>query len=160
MDERIRLSSTDSVNSVNTNKYLDIGIQRHTKIFPLSSINETIDQYKVFVEERNKCNKYRLILTIKPYCTNVLFNVVTEIVNKEGTDNKNELLWFNDDDKTFSKTGNENIIGKKYNVKRNEMVKNTEYSKLDRITYHCGYDTLAWKIPWTEEPGRLQSMGS
>ena len=22
------------------------------------------------------------------------------------------------------------------------------------------YNTLAWKIPWTEEPGRLQSMGS
>ena len=21
-------------------------------------------------------------------------------------------------------------------------------------------DTLAWKLPWTEEPGRLQSMGS
>ena len=24
-------------------------------------------------------------------------------------------------------------------------------------THSC---TLAWKIPWTEEPGRLQSMGS
>ena len=23
---------------------------------------------------------------------------------------------------------------------------------------HCS--TLAWKIPWTKEPGRLQSMGS
>ena len=23
---------------------------------------------------------------------------------------------------------------------------------------HCS--TLAWKIPWTEEPGRLKSMGS
>ena len=22
------------------------------------------------------------------------------------------------------------------------------------------YSTLAWKIPWTEEPGALQSMGS
>ena len=22
------------------------------------------------------------------------------------------------------------------------------------------YSTLAWKIPWAEEPGRLQSMGS
>ena len=22
------------------------------------------------------------------------------------------------------------------------------------------YSTLAWKIPWVEEPGRLQSMGS
>ena len=21
------------------------------------------------------------------------------------------------------------------------------------------YSTLAWRIPWTEEPGRLQSMG-
>ena len=34
--------------------------------------------------------------------------------------------------------------------------------------YGCGAEkamaphssTLAWKIPWTEEPGRLQSMGS
>ena len=24
----------------------------------------------------------------------------------------------------------------------------------------CHSSTLAWKIPWTEEPGRLQSMGS
>ena len=22
------------------------------------------------------------------------------------------------------------------------------------------FQTIAWKIPWTEEPGRLQSMGS
>ena len=22
------------------------------------------------------------------------------------------------------------------------------------------FDILAWRIPWTEEPGRLQSMGS
>ena len=26
------------------------------------------------------------------------------------------------------------------------------------MTTHSG--TLAWKIPWMEEPGRLQSMGS
>ena len=26
------------------------------------------------------------------------------------------------------------------------------------IATHCSI--LAWKIPWTEEPGRLQSMGS
>ena len=25
-------------------------------------------------------------------------------------------------------------------------------------THHC--NILAWEIPWTEEPGRLQSMGS
>ena len=32
-----------------------------------------------------------------------------------------------------------------------------EVKKL-RLNTHSS--TLAWKIPWTEEPGRLQSMGS
>ena len=27
-------------------------------------------------------------------------------------------------------------------------------------TWTADSNTLAWKIPWTEEPGRLQSMGS
>ena len=34
---------------------------------------------------------------------------------------------------------------------------------LERITEKAmapHSSTLAWKIPWTEEPGRLQSMGS
>ena len=35
----------------------------------------------------------------------------------------------------------------------------TEGSKLEKaMAPHSS--TLAWKIPWTEEPGRLQSMGS
>ena len=29
---------------------------------------------------------------------------------------------------------------------------------LEEMTIHS--NTIAWKIPWTEEPGRLQSMGS
>ncbi|XP_044799106.1 required for drug-induced death protein 1 isoform X1 [Bubalus kerabau] len=28
------------------------------------------------------------------------------------------------------------------------------------LAENCWRSTLAWKIPWTEEPGRLQSMGS
>ena len=34
---------------------------------------------------------------------------------------------------------------------------------MNNLTNMCSYLTscnLAWKIPWTEEPGRLQSMGS
>ena len=31
---------------------------------------------------------------------------------------------------------------------------------LRRRQWHPYSSTLAWKIPWTEEPGRLQSMGS
>ena len=33
-----------------------------------------------------------------------------------------------------------------------------QYSILKAMALHSS--TLAWKIPWTEEPGGLQSMGS
>ena len=32
--------------------------------------------------------------------------------------------------------------------------------KTRRRQWHPHSSTLAWKIPWMEEPGRLQSMGS
>ena len=34
------------------------------------------------------------------------------------------------------------------------------YSSLSEKAVAPHSSTLAWKIPWTEEPGRLQSMGS
>ena len=34
------------------------------------------------------------------------------------------------------------------------------YMYLSRFKMAPHSSTLAWKIPWTEEPGRLQSMGS
>ena len=52
-----------------------------------------------------------------------------------------------------------------------QMVKNLPAMQETQIRFLGGEDplekkiathssTLAWKIPWTEEPGRLQSMGS
>ena len=38
----------------------------------------------------------------------------------------------------------------------NNMLLNIQWEKV--MTPYSG--TLAWKIPWMEEPGRLQSMGS
>ena len=34
----------------------------------------------------------------------------------------------------------------------------TKQRRLNKMAIHSS--TIAWKIPWTEEPGRLQSMGS
>ena len=44
---------------------------------------------------------------------------------------------------------------------QNELNVNSGY--LESITEKAmvpHFSTLAWKSPWTEEPGRLQSMGS
>ena len=44
-----------------------------------------------------------------------------------------------------------------------EIKRMTDTSSGNPLFYHkiiSWTSTLAWKIPWTEEPGRLQSMGS
>ena len=50
-------------------------------------------------------------------------------------------------------------------VKRLSKIQETQVRALGwedhlkkEMATHSG--TIAWKIPWTEEPGRLQSMGS
>ena len=50
-------------------------------------------------------------------------------------------------------------------VKRLPIMRETQIESLDRedllekeIVTHSSI--LAWKIPWTEKPGRLQAMGS
>ena len=50
-------------------------------------------------------------------------------------------------------------------VKRLSTMRETQVPSLGRedplkkeMAIHSS--TIAWKIPWTEEPGRLQSMGS
>ena len=43
-------------------------------------------------------------------------------------------------------------------IKRNKIKSFVEMWMEKAMAPHSS--TLAWKIPWTEEPGRLQSMGS
>ena len=45
-----------------------------------------------------------------------------------------------------------------------EPIIQSEVSQKEKDKYHIltmapHSSTLAWKVPWTEEPGRLQSMG-
>ena len=41
---------------------------------------------------------------------------------------------------------------------KNHFQRLRDYTPEKAMATHSS--TLAWKIPWTEEPGRLQSMGS
>ena len=147
-DEQIRLNSTDSVNSVNKENFLDVEIKQHTKVFPFGNVIDTIDQRQQFETERENCTKYRLILTVNPYCSNILFNTVTEIVQNEGSDetktndeNKLTFVNINSDGITVKDTGGYSIKGKQTNVTNVDMVRNTEYANGERpFVYHCGWD--------------------
>ena len=56
--------------------------------------------------------------------------------------------------------GSSNQSGPEY-LLSNIMLKDNEMTHLEEEKEMATHSsTLAWKIPWTEEPGRLQSMGS
>ena len=136
---KIRLGDTDSINSINTNNIIGVDLQQTSKLLPYSSVVGDVDAYEVFENERKSCEKYRLIVTINPYCTNVLFNTLTEIIRNEGSNTNNELEVITDKDDSFAKhtDGCYGIA----NPNRQQMIMNTEYSK-DNIgfIYHPGYD--------------------
>ena len=62
-----------------------------------------------------------------------------------------EVKWLQESDSKFEETPNANQSPLTF-------VPSRAFSSEKAMAPHSS--TLAWKIPWTEEPGRLQSMGS
>ena len=142
---KIRLGDTDSINSINTNNIIGVDLQQTSKLLPYPSVIGEVDAYQVFEKERNSCEKYRLIITINPYCTNVLFNTLTEIIRNEGSNindvnNSNGLEVITDEENSEAQYTDGRCYGID-NPNRQQMIMNTEYSK-DNIgfIYHPGYD--------------------
>lgn len=126
----IRLNKTNSVNSVNVDNMVAVDIQQTTKPLIFTSLKEEVDQHEVFLQERENCNQYRLITTINPYCTNILFNPVTEIVKPFKNENE-PWKWKIVTDNIEEEVSN--AKGKK-KVDRVDMLRNTEYSS-EKIGY-------------------------
>lgn len=130
----IRKSSTDSVNSIDKTNYVDFELTNTSKLLLSPNIIDTVDAYEVFTNERDACEYYRLILTINPYCTNVLFNPMTEIIKNEGSPDV-EVIY---DGSTAKNTNGCYGISR---PTRQEMIMNTEYSReAIGYEYHPGFD--------------------
>ena len=116
----------------NTNKTLYI--ENTVGLLPSNVIESKLNEYELFIKEYNNSNKYRLIFTISPYCSNVLFNTISEFVLD------NEPI-------TESYPGNENLAGylvytDRDTFNRNDLIQDTGYSheECGGIQYYCGYD--------------------
>ena len=138
---KIRLNKSNSIYSRNTDEYSDVTLKQTTNIVPNVAFNGSVDIDEIFRRERDNCTKYRLILTINPFCTNVLFNMCTEIVHDEGSIGQEPIL----DNGSYDLANDfqiYNVFGKRQNLSRADMVRNTEYSREDigGFTYHPGMD--------------------
>jgi len=143
-------NSKNSIYSVDKESKINVDLEQTGKILPLTDIKAVVDQYEIYKEESAKCNNYRVTLTIKPYCTNVLFNPCTEIIFNEGAydigdADKPQIQVITDNGTASVRSEFEDkVYGLESGLTRHYMVENTEYSS-DKIsgdgyTYHPGYD--------------------
>lgn len=138
----IRTSKTDSVKGLHSVQNIDVNLKQTTKTLPFPNVSTVLSQRTVYEEEREAANKFRLILTIVPYCTNVLFNPLTEIIKNEGGDEvENKVEVVTDNNQATATTKDDNVIGQE-KPSRIQMIANTEYSSSlhGGYEYHPGYD--------------------
>ena len=132
---RILLNKNKSVKNVNNDIIIPININRDYSLIQDEQKASKIDTFEVYKNEKNDSFTHRFIFTINPICTNVLFNYVTEIVYKEGSDECKIL-----DDKESDISEFKKAVGIK-NPTRHDAIKNTEYSNdIFNLKYHCGVD--------------------
>lgn len=136
MNELI-LNKNKNIGARNLENNLPLNIDSTSKPLIKKNLKEIVDLYEVYREEYKKCNKYRVTVTIKPYCTNVLFNVCTEIVKNEGDDSCEPVY----DNENLNGIDQNDVYGKYNHLRRYYMVSNTEYSSPEiGYTYYPGYD--------------------
>ena len=141
----IRTSETDSVKGLPSTLSVDVNLRQTTKTLPFPNVSTTLSQRSVYEEERQAGNNFRLILTIVPYCSNVLFNPLTEIIKDEGSDDAKVVTDVTNMDKAPVNVKIENKIDGTIGVDkptRTHMICNTEYSSEMHggYEYHPGYD--------------------
>jgi hypothetical protein len=74
---RYRLRNTDSQLSTDTDTFIKLNLEGSRRLLPKNEINETVNSAEVFNNERQSSKKYRVLGTIKPLASNVLFNLTS-----------------------------------------------------------------------------------
>lgn len=76
---KYKLNSQNSQNSINKDLYDKISLFAKERNIPVNDLNEIINEYDVFNNERQSSPFYRICGTINPLFTNVLFNTTGDL---------------------------------------------------------------------------------
>ena len=132
----------------NAEKSFNVDLSAKSRLIPYSTASGMLGLNDLYTEERDACENYRMIFTVNPICTNVIFNAVTEPVYKEGSYSAVCLVESAvslNDTKVFPNgtiSASADTTGNTYDVDNLYAVRNTEFSheKIGNFKYHCGYD--------------------
>ena len=136
----------------NAEKSLNIDLSAKSRLIPYSDAADMLSLNNLYVEERNACENYRMIFTVNPICSNVLFNAITEPIYKEGSNEALSLLYSSADNILLGK------INQTTPVDQKQAIRDTEYSheRIGNIKYHCGYDIFNNHLLRTDDFGHAQ----
>lgn len=85
MTDKIFLQGSRSKKATNTSSGINIQLRGKTNLLPTEDVEDTINLYDLYTEERKACSTIRLTCQVNPICSNVLFNRVSEIIKDEGS---------------------------------------------------------------------------
>lgn len=135
--KQILLEKNRSKFSVNDNSFIGLALENKARLLPFNNISETLNLRELYNEERDNCRKYRMIFTVNPICSNVLFNTKTEVVRYEGSSACTVLDGIASDKGNAINTTALDLL---------QAIRDTEYSHPDLFNdktpyvYHCGVD--------------------
>lgn len=72
---KYRLNKTKYQGAANVDSYFNIGLESEIKLLPPGKINRLVNVGDIFNKERNASTRYRIINTLLPVFSNVLFNI-------------------------------------------------------------------------------------
>lgn len=135
---KVLLNKKRSKTSTNQNSNMSVGLRNRMKKIPNTTDQHLVDLYQVYLDEKDASDKYRLIFTINPVCSNVLFNAITEVVKDEGS---SECEVLDNTGNSPDKNTYPNIISNEP-ISRIQAIRDTEYSndKIMGLSYLPGVD--------------------
>lgn len=142
--EHILLGKKIDKYNTNTDNYLNIELGSDSKNVPNSDIVQTLDAYNQYVKEADESNRYRLLFTINPICSNVLFNNITEIVYNEGSET---CVFFGDGESGI--TRGYNAQGSKLRINASDVAAPVGWYGLD------GYRSGGTYLEYTKRKGKF-----
>ena len=146
----------------NAEKSLNVDLSAKSRIIPHSAAADMLGLYDLYTEERDACENYRMIFTVNPVCTNVLYNAVTEPVFKEGSYSAVCLTLTpvsNDNTSIFP----EGVLNQSsQTIDEVFAVRDTEFSheRIGNFVYHCGYDIFNNHLLRSKEFEHVKMEGS
>ena len=145
MERKVFLEKNRSKFSVNAPNAMGVDLDTKSKLMQDSGIFGNFSELDQYNKERDECGKFRMIFCINPICSNVLFNMQTEVVQNEGSDNAKVLginwePWPREVERNNGFYGN--YIVNTNQITREQAIRDTEYSHPQNggFVYHCGTD--------------------